>query len=116
MSQDMGRFDTDYIIFRKVDNSEKIILKENKKFDRIFENISFTEMKSSNLINYSTNMCQIDQGTMVLVIAHPKKMRRYDKLHNIHWLCELDELSSKGDFFSSCVIAPPLEVTTPHKD
>ncbi len=99
----MGQFDTEYIIFRNVDNSDKIILKENKEFDRIFENTSFTEMKSSNLINYSTNMCQIDQGTMVLVMAHPKKMNRYDKLHNIHGLCELDESSSKGSFFSSCV-------------
>jgi hypothetical protein len=35
----MGQFDTDYIIFRNVDNSEKIILKENKEFDKIFENI-----------------------------------------------------------------------------
>jgi hypothetical protein len=48
----MGQFDTDYIIFRNVDNFEKIILKENKEFDRIFENISFTRMKSSNLTRY----------------------------------------------------------------
>jgi hypothetical protein len=34
----MGQFDTDYIIFRNVDKSEKIILKENKEFDKIFEN------------------------------------------------------------------------------
>ncbi len=54
-------------------NLKKIILKENKEFDKIFENISFTEMKSSILINYSANMCQIDQGTMVLGMAHPKK-------------------------------------------
>jgi hypothetical protein len=44
----MGQFDTDCIIFRNVDNSEKIILKENTEFDKIFENISFTEMKPSN--------------------------------------------------------------------
>jgi hypothetical protein len=100
----MGHFDTDYIIFRNVDNSEKNILKENKEFDKIFENISFTEMKSSNLINYPTNVCQIDQGTMVLVMAHRKKMSRYDKSHNIHGLCELDELSLKGSFFSRCVL------------
>jgi hypothetical protein len=80
-----------------------IILNENKEFDKIFENISFTEMKPSNLINYSTNICQIDQGTMVLVMAHRKKMSRYDKLHNIHGLFELDELSWKGYLFSSCV-------------
>jgi hypothetical protein len=87
----MGHFETDYIVFRNVDNFEKIILKENKEFDKIFENMSFTKMKSSNLINYSTNMCQIDQGTMVLSMAHRKKMSRYDKLHNVH------------GFFSSCV-------------
>ncbi len=69
----MGQFDTDYIIFRNVDNSEKIILKENKEFDKIFENIWFPEMKSSILNNYLTNMCQIDKGTMVLVLAHRKK-------------------------------------------
>jgi len=95
----MGRFDTDYIFLRNVDNSEKIILNENKEFDKIFENISFTEIKSSILINYSTNMCQIDQGIMVLVMAHGKKMSRYDKLHNIHGLCELEESCSKGSFF-----------------
>jgi hypothetical protein len=32
----MGHFGTDYIIFRNVDNSEKIILKENMEFDKIF--------------------------------------------------------------------------------
>jgi len=37
--QDIGDFDTDYIIFRNVDNSEKIIMNENKEFDKIFENI-----------------------------------------------------------------------------
>jgi hypothetical protein len=80
-----------------------IILNENKEFDtKIFEKISFTEMKSSNFINHSLNMCQIDQGTMVLVMAHRKKMSRYDKLHNIHGLCELDELCSKGGLFPSC--------------
>jgi hypothetical protein len=99
----MPQFDTDYIIFRNVDNSEKIILNENKEFDKIFENISFTEMKSSNLINYLTNMCEIDRGSMGLVMPHRKKMSRYDKLHNIHGLFELDELSSKRSFFSSCV-------------
>jgi hypothetical protein len=30
-------------------------------------------MKSSILNNYLTNMCQIDKGTMVLVLAHRKK-------------------------------------------
>jgi hypothetical protein len=69
-----------------------IILKENKEFDRIFENIfssfflsppTLTEMKSSKK-NYSSKMCQIDQGTMVLVMAHRKKINRYDKVHNIH--------------------------------
>jgi endonuclease III len=90
----MGQFDTDYIIFRNVSTFEKIILKENKEFDRIFENISFIEMKSSNLINYSRNMCQIDQGTRVLSMAHPKKMSRYDKLHNVH-----------GFFFKLCVMS-----------
>jgi hypothetical protein len=45
-------------------------------------------------------MCQIDQGTIVLVMAHCKKMSRYDKLHNI---CELAEMSSKGGFLSSGV-------------
>ncbi len=60
-------------------------------------------MKSSNLSNYSTNMCQIDRGTMVIVMAHQQKMSKYDKLHNIHGLCELDQSSSKGRFFSSCV-------------
>jgi hypothetical protein len=74
---------------------------ENKEFDKIFQNISFTEMKPSNLINYSTNICQIDQGTIVLVMAHRKKMSRYDKLHNIHGLFELDELSLKGFFFQA---------------
>jgi hypothetical protein len=73
-------------------------------------------MKPSNWRNYSANICQIDQGTMVLVMAHRKKMSRYDKLHNIHGLCQLDELSSKGGSFSSCVWQAPLEVTTPHKD
>jgi hypothetical protein len=67
----MGQFDTDYIIFRNVDNSEKVILSGNKEFDtKILENISFTGMKSSNFIIYSLHMCQIDQGTMVLVMAH----------------------------------------------
>jgi hypothetical protein len=31
------------------------ILKENKKSNGIFQNILIDEMKSSNLINYSTN-------------------------------------------------------------
>jgi hypothetical protein len=32
-------------------------MNENKKSDKFFENISFVEMESSKLINYSTNMC-----------------------------------------------------------
>jgi hypothetical protein len=35
----------------------KKILKENKESDAIVENVSFVEMASSELINYSTNMC-----------------------------------------------------------
>jgi hypothetical protein len=31
----------------------------------VFKNVSFFEMKISKLINYLTNMCQSDQGTMV---------------------------------------------------
>jgi hypothetical protein len=48
-------------------------------------------------------MCQIDQGTIVLMMAHWKKMSRYDKLRKIQGLCELVEMSSKGGFFSSYV-------------
>jgi hypothetical protein len=40
-------------------------LKENKKLDGIFEDISFARMESSKLIDYSTNMCWSDQGTLV---------------------------------------------------
>jgi hypothetical protein len=44
----------------------KKILKENIESDGIFENISFVEMESSKLINYLTNMCPSDLGTIIL--------------------------------------------------
>jgi hypothetical protein len=112
----MGHFDTDHIIFKNVDKSEKIILKENKEFDKIFENVSFTEMKSSNLITYSTNMCQIDQGTMVLVMPHRKKMSRYDKLHNIQGYANLMSNPRNRVFFQAVCDKLPLRVTTLHID
>jgi hypothetical protein len=37
-----------------MNNEKKKFLKENKKSDRIFENISFVEIESSKLINYLT--------------------------------------------------------------
>jgi hypothetical protein len=40
---------------------------ENEKFDGILENILFVKMKSSKLINYSTDMCPSGQGTIVLI-------------------------------------------------
>jgi hypothetical protein len=44
---------------------ETFFLKENKESDGVFVNISFVEMESSKLINYSTNMCWSDEGTML---------------------------------------------------
>jgi hypothetical protein len=35
--------------------SKIFILKENSKFDEVFEKISFVKMESSKSINYSTN-------------------------------------------------------------
>jgi hypothetical protein len=60
-----------YIIFRNVEIFRKkkirnIFLKEKKESDRIFENISYIKMESSKLIDYLTNMCRTEQGTMVV--------------------------------------------------
>jgi hypothetical protein len=44
---------------------ETFFLEENKESDGIFVNISFVEMESSKLTNYSTNMCWSDEGTML---------------------------------------------------
>ncbi len=59
---------THYIIFRNVENFKSIFFSNNnfseeeeKKFDGIFEKISFVKIESSKLINYSTNMCQSGQ-------------------------------------------------------
>jgi len=45
--------------------SGKSIIKENKEFDEIFEDISIVKMKISKLINYLTNMCQSCQGKLL---------------------------------------------------
>jgi hypothetical protein len=45
--------------------SKLFVLKENSKFDEIFENISFVKMDSSKSINYLTNMCLSGQGTTI---------------------------------------------------
>jgi hypothetical protein len=42
---------------KKLKISEMFFVKGNKKSDGIFGNISFFEMKSSKLINYSINKC-----------------------------------------------------------
>jgi hypothetical protein len=42
--------------------STKKIRNENKKYDGMFENLSFVEMESSKLIIYLTNMCSNGQG------------------------------------------------------
>ncbi len=63
-----GQFNT-HIIFRNVEMFnfflETFFLKENKESDGIFVNISFVEIESSKLINYLTNMCWSDKGTML---------------------------------------------------
>jgi hypothetical protein len=41
-----------------------------KKTDGIFENISFVEMESSKLINYSTSMCWSRQDITVITIQN----------------------------------------------
>jgi hypothetical protein len=77
-----GQFGTNYIIFRnvKIFHIKRIIteilpqknnLKENKESDEMFENISFVEIESSVLINYSTNMCRSDQGATILERRRP---------------------------------------------
>ncbi len=44
----------------------KFFLKENKECDGICRNISFLKMEVSKLIDYSTNMCWSDHGTIIM--------------------------------------------------
>jgi hypothetical protein len=48
----------------------KNIFWKKRESDRILGNRSFVKMKSTELINYSTNMCQSGQGTTVLLIGY----------------------------------------------
>jgi len=50
----LGNFDTKYIIFRKIEFSKRNFF-EGKR--AIFRNILFFEMKISELVKYSTNVC-----------------------------------------------------------
>jgi hypothetical protein len=46
----------------------KFFLKENKECDGICRNISFLKMEVSKLIDYSTNMCWSDHGTIIIEV------------------------------------------------
>jgi len=68
----LGQFNTNYIINKKCSNFQQkkswiFFLKGNKNYNEIFGNISFVEMESSKLINYSTNMWWSGQGALVYV-------------------------------------------------
>lgn len=47
-------------------SSKVFFVKETKKSNGIFEDISFIEMESSKWINYSTNMGRSDKGTTIV--------------------------------------------------
>ncbi len=70
----LGLFHNSNIIFRNVELFKKNILSGKKKFWRKIMNLMkywriyhFVKMKSSILINYSTNMCQSGQGPMIQI-------------------------------------------------
>jgi len=97
--------------------SEKNFLKENKGSDGIFENISFVEMESSKLINYSASMCWTGEGTMILepspLNGTQKRWGGCPKLMifqlHFHWWLTIDTIYwTKGDTLSrrSCTRLP----------
>jgi hypothetical protein len=58
LPQYLNQFNIIYIIFRNVEVFAKYyFLKENLKYNKIFEIVSFVKKESSKLINYLINMC-----------------------------------------------------------
>ncbi len=61
-------FNTNYITFRSIESFKYYFFEMKNVCDVnywFFKNIVFVEMKSSKLINYSTNMCRSSQGPTV---------------------------------------------------
>jgi hypothetical protein len=56
-------------------SKKKILKKDKKKYERIFENISIVKMKSSKLINCAINMCCSGQGTTIINISMGAHLR-----------------------------------------